>query len=79
MAEIATAVTAVKATRDIREELRARAELIRSSAVYRHPADTVPQDGSMPSAYALRGRAVPVREANVLADDYWDLAQLMLG
>ncbi len=79
MAEIAVAIAAVKAPRDIRDELRARADLIKGSAVYRHPADTVPQDRSMPSAYAYQGRAVPVREANVLADDYWDLTQLMLG
>lgn len=79
MSEIATALVAVRSTRDIREELKARAELIRQAAVYRHPSDTVPQDRSMPSAYAYRGGAVPVREANVLAEDYWDVLQLMLG
>ena len=79
MAEIATALTLVKSTRDISDELRARADLIRAAAVYRHQADTVPQQRSIPSAYAYKGKAVPVREANVLADDYWDLTQLLLG
>jgi hypothetical protein len=79
MAEIAAAMATVKGSRDIREELRARADLIRAAAVYRHQADTVPQDRSMPSSFAYKGMAVPVREANVLADDYWDVMQLMLG
>jgi hypothetical protein len=79
MAEIATALVAVKSPRDIRDELKGRADLIRTSAVYRHPQDTVPQDRSLPSAFAYRNAPVPVREANVLADDYWEVLQLMLG
>jgi hypothetical protein len=79
MAEIAAALASVKANRDIRDELKARADLIRAAAVYRHPSDTAPQDRSIPSAYAYKGTSVPVREPNVLADDYWDVQQLMLG
>jgi hypothetical protein len=79
MAEIAAAVATIKAKRDIGEELKGRADLIRAAVTYRHPADSIPQDRSLPSAYAFVGAAVPVREANVLAEDYWDLHQLLLG
>ncbi len=79
MAEITAAIAAVKARRDVSEELKARAELIHAAAAYRHPADSTPQDRSLPSAYAYLGGVVPVREANVLAEDYWDLHQLLLG
>ncbi|MEI8298435.1 MAG: hypothetical protein WCH32_10470 [Pseudomonadota bacterium] len=79
MAEIAAALAMVKARRDLGEELKARTELLRAAVTYRRSADSIPQDRSLPSAYAYGGRAVPVREANVLAEDYWDLQQLLLG
>ena len=79
MAEIAGASAAVKAQRDLREELTARTELVRAAVTYRHPEDSIPQDRSLPSAYAYGGRAIPVREGNVLADDYWDIHLLLLG
>ena len=79
MAEIAAALAAVKSNREVGEELKARAELIRAAARYRDPEGTVPQDGALPSAYAYLGAAVQVREANVLTDDYWDVHQLLLG
>ena len=43
---------------------------------YRHAEDTVPDPGSLPSAFP--GRGVPVREPNVLVDDYWDLYTALL-
>jgi hypothetical protein len=76
MAEIAAGVALVKSQKDIASDVRSRTEALRSAASYRHPQDTVPDPGSLPSAFL--GRGVPVREPNVLVDDYWNLYTTLL-
>ena len=53
-----------------------RTDSIKGAATYRHAEDTVPDPGSLPSAFP--GRGVPVREPNVLVDDYWDVYTALL-
>jgi hypothetical protein len=76
MTEIAAGVSIVKSQKDIAAEIRTRTEALKGTATYRHPEDTVPDPGSLPSAFL--GRGVPVREPNVLIDDYWDLYTALL-
>jgi len=76
MAEIASGLALVKSQKDIATEIRTRTEALKGAATYRHPEDTVPDPGSLPSAFV--GRGVPVREPNVLIDDYWDLYTALL-
>jgi hypothetical protein len=76
MTEIAAGLALVKSQKDIAGEIRVRTEAIKGAASYRHPEDTVPDPGSLPSAFV--GRGVPVREPNVLLDDYWDLYTTLL-
>ena len=76
MAEIAVGLGLVKSQKDIAGEVRVRSDAIKNSAGYRHPEDTVPDPASLPSAFL--GRGVPVREPNVLVDDYWDLYTTLL-
>ena len=76
MAELAEALALVKSQKDIATEIRGRTEAIKGAATYRHAEDTVPEAGSLPSAFL--GRGVPVREPNVLVDDYWDLYAALL-
>ena len=44
-----------------------------------NPDDAIPDPGSLPSAFLRRDGGVPVREPNVLADDYWDIGRLLLA
>jgi hypothetical protein len=76
MAEIAVGLGLVRSQKDIAGEMRVRTDAIKTSAGYRHPEDTVPDPASLPSAFL--GRGVPVREPNVLVDDYWDLYTALL-
>ncbi|HUO95167.1 MAG TPA: hypothetical protein VMT92_02965 [Steroidobacteraceae bacterium] len=76
MSEIAAGAAIVKSQKDIAGEIRTRTEAIKNAATYRHPEDTVPDPGSLPSAFL--GRGVPVREPNVLIDDYWDVYATLL-
>jgi hypothetical protein len=76
MGEIAAGIALVKSQKDIASEIRTRTEALRAQASYRHPEDTVPDPGSLPSAFA--GREVPVREPNVLVEDYWDVYKTLL-
>ena len=76
MAEIAAGLVIVKSQKDMAGEVRSRTDAIKNAATYRHPEDTVPDPGSLPSAFP--GRGVPVREPNVLVDDYWDLYTALL-
>ncbi|HUO78870.1 MAG TPA: hypothetical protein VMU00_01905 [Steroidobacteraceae bacterium] len=76
MVEIANGAALVKSQKDIASEIRQRTEALKNAASYRHPEDTVPDPGSLPSAFL--GRGVPVREPNVLSDDYWDLYTALL-
>jgi hypothetical protein len=76
MAEIVAGTALVKAQKDIASEIRTRTEALQNVATYRHPEDTVPDPGSLPSAFP--GRGVPVREPNVLVDNYWDVYTALL-
>ncbi|MBS0394079.1 MAG: hypothetical protein JSR54_05590 [Proteobacteria bacterium] len=76
MSEIGAGLALVKSQKDVAAEVRTRSEALRSAAVYRHAEDTVPDPASLPSAFA--GRGVPVREPNVLLDDFWDVYQVLL-
>jgi hypothetical protein len=76
MAEIAAGTVIVKSQKDIAGEIRTRTDAIKNAATYRDPDDTVPDPGSLPSAFL--GRGVPVREPNVLIDDYWDVYAALL-
>lgn len=76
MAEIAAGLALVKSQKDIAGDIRVRTEALKNAATYRHPEDTVPDPASLPSAFL--GRGVPVREPNVLLDDYWDLYTALL-
>jgi len=76
MAEIAAGLALVRSQKDIAGEIRTRTEALKSAASYRHPEDTVPDPASLPSAFL--GRGVPVREPNVLLDDYWDVYTALL-
>jgi hypothetical protein len=76
MAEIALGLALVKSQKDIAAEIRTRTEALKGVASYRHPEDTVPDPGSLPSAFP--GRGLPAREPNVLIDDYWDLYTALL-
>ncbi len=76
MAEIAAGLALVRGQKDIASEIRARTEALKAVANYRHPDDTVPDPGTLPSAFP--GRGVPVREPNVLIDDYWDVYTVLL-
>jgi hypothetical protein len=76
MAEIVAGLALVRSQKDVAAEVRTRTEALKSAATYRHPEDTVPDPGSLPSAFA--GRGVPVREPNVLVEDFWDVYSVLL-
>ncbi len=76
MNEVVAGIAIVKSQKDIAAEIRVRTEALKGAATYRHPEDTVPDPGSLPSAFI--GRGLPVREPNVLVDDYWDLYAALL-
>ncbi len=76
MAEIASGLAIVKSQKDMAGEIRSRTDAIKNAATYRHGEDTVPDPASLPSAFP--GRGVPVREPNVLIDDYWDVYTALL-
>ena len=76
MTYIAAGIALVKSQKDMAGEIRSRTDALKTAATYRHPEDTVPDPGSLPSAFP--GRGVPVREPNVLVDDYWDLYTALL-
>jgi hypothetical protein len=78
MADIAVALALVRQQKDLVADIRARSELLRAAVSYREPGDAVPDPGSLPSAFAGSGGGVPVREHNVLADDYWDVYTVLL-
>jgi hypothetical protein len=76
MREIAAARALVKSQTDVAADIRARTDLIRSTVGYVSAEDSVPDPATLPSAFA--GGNVPVREPNVLVDDYWDLYEVLL-
>jgi hypothetical protein len=78
MAEIAAALATVRAQKDLAQEIRTRSESIKAAISYEHAQDALPEPASLPSAFAGRG-GVPVREPNVLADDYWDVGTVLLS
>jgi hypothetical protein len=78
MADIAVALALVREQKDLVADIRARSELLRAAVSYRDPGEAVPDPGSLPSAFAGSGGGVPVREHNVLADDYWDVYAVLL-
>jgi hypothetical protein len=78
MADIAVALAGVRQQKDLVADIRARSELLRTALTYRESNDAVPDPGSLPSAFTGRDGGVPVREPNVLADDYWDVYAVLL-
>jgi hypothetical protein len=54
--------------------VRAKLERLRGTSEYRNTADTVPTADSLAAATA----AVSASNWNVLAEDYWDLYNLLL-
>ncbi len=78
MADIGVALASVREQRDRAQDIRARSELLRSAVRYEEAHDAVPDPKSLPSAFLGRDGGVPVREPNVLADDYWDVGRLLL-
>ena len=78
MADIGAALSSVREQKDRAVDIRARSELIRSSVRYEQPHDAIPDPKSLPSAFIGRDGGVPVREPNVLTDDYWDVGRLLL-
>ncbi|HXQ64757.1 MAG TPA: hypothetical protein VN787_07870 [Steroidobacteraceae bacterium] len=79
MADIAAALAGVRAQKDLAAEIRTRSELLKHAVSYNDPDDAIPQPGSLPSAFLRRDGGVPIREPNVLADDYWDVGKVLLG
>jgi hypothetical protein len=71
MADIGEALKAVREARDLAVEIKSRTELLRSRVQYAHEGDTVPDPSSLPAN--TPGRAVAIREPNVLLEDYWDV------
>ncbi len=78
MNDIGLALVSVRAQRDRAAEIRSRSELLRSAVRYESAHDAVPEPLSLPSAFVGRDGGVPVREPNVLADDYWEIGRLLL-
>ena len=78
MADIAAALVLVRGARDVASGIRERSEALKQAVTYRDAQDAVPDAVSLPSAFDGRGGGVSVREANVLADDYWDLYKVLL-
>jgi hypothetical protein len=76
MADIASALAAVKRQKDLAPHIRARTELLRAKVTYRHPEDSVPEPGSLPSIGD--NPAVSARDSNVLSDDYWNVYKVLL-
>jgi hypothetical protein len=77
MDDIAAALTVVREHKERAQEIKTRSELLRASATY-EPHASIPEASSLPSAFVGRDGGVPVREPNVLADDYWDVGRLLL-
>jgi hypothetical protein len=77
MQDIANAMKLVKSQREDAHEIRARTEMLRAGATFRHSQDAVPDPASLPSAVPGRS-GVSVREPNVLVDDYWDVYRVLL-
>lgn len=78
MNDIASALASVRAQRDLATEIRARSDLLRGAVRYETAHAAIPEPASLPSAFVGRDGGVPVREPNVLADDYWDVGRLLL-
>jgi len=78
MSDIGAALAAVREQKDRAADIRARSELIRASVRYEQKDDAIPDAKTLPSAFVGRDGGVPVREPNVLADDYWDVGRLLL-
>ena len=78
MTDISAALASVRAQRDLAAEIRTRSELLRAAVRYENSHVAVPEALSLPSAFVGRDGGVPVREPNVLADDYWELGRLLL-
>ena len=78
MADIGVALASVREQKDRAVDIRSRSELIRNAVRYEQPHDAIPDAKTLPSAFVGRDGGVPVREPNVLADDYWDVGRLLL-
>ena len=78
MEDIGAALTLVREHKDRAQEIKTRSELLRAAASYEQPHASIPEASSLPSAFVGRDGGVPVREPNVLADDYWDVGRLLL-
>jgi hypothetical protein len=74
--EITAAVAMVREARELAGEIRSRTELLKGRVSYGHGSEAVPDPASLPAN--SRGRAVAIREPNVLLEDYWDVYRVLM-
>ena len=79
MTEISAALPRVRSQKELAQEIRTRSELIKGSIRYPDPQDALPEAASLPSAFIEREGGLPVREPNVMADDYWEVGTVLLS
>jgi hypothetical protein len=73
MQRVQKAQAAISNQRQVTAGLKAKLERLRGMSDYRNSADTVPTADSLAVATAS-----PASNWNVLAEDYWDLFNLLL-
>jgi hypothetical protein len=80
MQRVQKAISAVVNQRQVNNAVKIKLERLRASCEYRNSADTVPTADSL--AYSPSGPARATRTVaspwNVLAEDYWDLYNVLL-
>jgi hypothetical protein len=79
MTEIGAALALVRSQKELAQEIRTRSERIKATIRYPDPADALPEAASLPSSIIDRDGGVPVREPNVMADDYWEVGTVLLS
>ena len=76
MADLARALREVREARELAVEIKSRTDLLKSRVVYSNAEEAVPEPTSLPAN--APGRAVAIREPNVLLEDYWDVYAVLL-
>ena len=75
---INTHVEAMENASDYADLLKRRAELIAEHAIFRDDEDAVPIAGTVATVFAINGNGVVTKsDANLLGDNYWDLANVL--
>lgn len=78
LAKIARGTEAHEKLTDFADVLQRRAKLIAEKAMFRSDDDAVPTAGSVVSLYAItKDGAVQEAEANLLGENYWDIAKVL--